>query len=120
MTMEDILNVRFSKVKNRTITVRTSSTVQVKQYEPETTMAETSITLEGNLSGLEVATVEEIMQSSIEYAVAVNLLAKGHIDQKEFARRKNSFQGSSATLIAKLKNEEPESRVLKDIAESIG
>ena len=115
ITVESLLNVRFDGVKINNLRVLARKTVQVKPYEAEVFEAETGITIEENITGMERALIEEIVHISLEFSIYSQLLARKSITMDEFMQRKQEMLKSALTLTNKLRQINPDSKVLATV-----
>ena len=115
ITVESLLNVRFDGVKINNLRVLARKTVQLKPYETEVFEAETGITIEENITGMERALIEEIVHISLEFSIYSQLLARKSITMDEFMQRKQEMLKSALTLTNKLRQINPDSKVLATV-----
>lgn len=119
ITVEKLLNVKFDGIRMNNIRVFYRKTVQHKQYEPEIFEAETGITIEENITGMERALIEDILSMSLEFSVYSQLLARKYITIDEFMTRKQELLASALTKVNKLQQINPESKVLATVMKEI-
>lgn len=97
INMDGIMKSNVGEVKQE-IRVSFKKTVYVRQYETEVIEAESSITLDRSVSGIERMLISSIEQAQLEYEVYCNLASKGFVTQQELNERRSYIESSVAVL----------------------
>jgi len=110
LTMEDILNSDFGSDYEGDIRVIFQKKTAIKQYEPELIEVEMTLRDLKGMNGADRMLSAGTLLAQAEYVGLVQLLAKRHINQDEFQKRKQSLVDGMQALVDKyiaLTGEEP-------------
>lgn len=101
LTMDDILNCDLGLDTTEDIRVIFQKKTAVKQYEPELIEVQIELRDNKNMSGPDRMLTAATLLAQAEYTCFVQLLAKNHVSEQEFSKRKEDLTDAINSLTQK-------------------
>lgn len=100
MNMDQIMGASFQEPSND-IRVVFKKTVLVKQYETEVIEMESTVHLDGPVTGAERMFIAALIHAQLEYMACTSLVVKGLLTQSELTARKVQLESEVKAIMLK-------------------